>query len=68
MKIRNGLRATLEIAESESSSGILQEGISELQPILSKYLDSVITDLRNIGSIVNYSDKSSGSCFVKTSK
>ena len=59
-KVRYGLRAMIEINDNESSSGVLQKEISEIQEIPLKYLDSIITGLRNAGLIVNYSGKSSG--------
>ena len=59
-KVRYGLRAMIEISNNESSTGILQKEISEAQDIPLKYLDSIITGLRNAGLIVNYSGKRSG--------
>ncbi len=59
-KIRYGLRAMIESNTNESSVGILQKDISAIQEIPLKYLDSIITGLRNAGLIVNYSGKRSG--------
>jgi Rrf2 family protein len=59
-KTRYGLRAMIEISKNEPSSGILQKEISKIQEIPLKYLDSIITGLRNAGLIVNYSGKRSG--------
>ena len=50
----------IEINKHKSSSGILQKDISKIQEIPLKYLDSIITGLRNACLIVNYSGKSSG--------
>ena len=54
-KVRYGLRAMIEIGSKEQTSGILQKEISEIQEIPLRYLDSIITDLRNAGLIVNFS-------------
>jgi Rrf2 family protein len=59
-KVRYGLRAMIEIYKNKSSTGILQKEISAAQEIPLKYLDSIITGLRNAGLIANYSGKSSG--------
>ena len=59
-KTRYGLRAMIEISKNDPSSGILQKEISEIQEIPLKYLDSIITGLRNAGLIVNFSVKRSG--------
>ena len=59
MKVRYGLRAMIEISLNESSS-MLQKDISKNQDIPLKYLDTIITGLRNAGLIVNYSGKRSG--------
>jgi len=59
-KVRYGLRALIEMNTNESSSGILQKDISEIQEIPLKYLDSIIAGLKSAGLIVNYSGKSSG--------
>ena len=59
-KVRYGLRAMIEISNNKSSSGILQKEISAAQEIPLKYLDSIITGLRNAGLIVNFGGKRSG--------
>ena len=59
-KVRYGLRAMIEISNNESSSSIQQKEISAAQEIPLKYLDSIITGLRNAGLIVNYRGKRSG--------
>ena len=59
-KVRYGLRAMIEISKKESPPGILQKEISAAQEIPLKYLDSIITGLRNAGLIVNYGGKRSG--------
>ena len=59
-KVRYGLRAVIEISNNKSSPGMLQKDISAAQEIPLKYLDSIITGLRNAGLIVNYAGKRSG--------
>lgn len=59
-KVRYGLRAMIEIGSNEPGSGILQKEIAEIQEIPLRYLDSIITGLRNAGLIVNFSGKRSG--------
>ena len=59
-KVRYGLRAMIEISHNESSTGLLQKDISAVQKIPLKYLDAIITGLRNAGLIVNYAGKRSG--------
>ena len=59
-KVRYGLRAMIEINLNDTSLGILQKDISANQDIPLKFLDSIITDLRNASLIVNYSGKRSG--------
>ena len=59
-KVRYGLRAMIEISNNKSSPGILQKEISAAQEIPLKYLDSIITGLRNAGLIVNFAGKRSG--------
>ncbi len=59
-KVRYGLRAMIEINLKKSSSGILQKDISANQEIPLKFLDSIITDLRNAGLILNFAGKRSG--------
>ena len=57
-KVRYGLRAMIEIAQSPN--GILQKEISARQDIPLLYLDSIISGLRNAGLIVNRGGKGSG--------
>jgi len=59
-KVRYGLRAMIEISNNESSTGMLQKDISAAQEIPLKYLDAIITGLRNAGLIVNFAGKRSG--------
>ena len=59
-KVRYGLRAMIEINRNESSSGMLQKDIATNQEIPLNFLDSIITDLRNAGLIVNFAGKRSG--------
>jgi Rrf2 family protein len=59
-KVRYGLRAMIEISSNIHSPGILQKEISSAQEIPLKYLDSIITGLRNAGLIINYAGKRSG--------
>ncbi len=59
-KVRYGLRAMLDIAENYHNKGVLQKDISQRQEIPSKYLDSIITGLRNGGLILNTGGKGSG--------
>ena len=59
-KVRYGLRAMIEISLHEASSGMLQKDISVSQEIPLKFLDSIITGLRNAGLIINYAGKRSG--------
>ena len=59
-KVRYGLRAMIEICLNDSPGGILQKEISANQEIPLKFLDSIITGLRNAGLIVNFSGKRSG--------
>ncbi|MFK5857617.1 MAG: Rrf2 family transcriptional regulator [Bacteroidota bacterium] len=65
MKVRYGLRTMIEISTHESSSGILQKEISATQEIPIKFLDSIISSLRNSGLIINYSGKRSGYVLAK---
>ena len=59
-KVRYGLRAMIEISTRDNSIGVLQKDISKVQDIPLKYLDSIITGLRNAGLIVNFAGKRSG--------
>lgn len=62
-KVRYGLRTMIEIAQH--SDGILQKEIAERQVIPLRYLDSIITGLRNAGLIINVAGKSSGYILAK---
>ncbi|MEX2427086.1 MAG: Rrf2 family transcriptional regulator [Bacteroidales bacterium] len=59
-KVRYGLRAMLDIEKNFHGKGILQKEISQRQDISLKYLDSIITGLRNGGLIINTGGKGSG--------
>ena len=59
-KVRYGLRAIIDIAQNQTDEGILQKEIASRQAIPLKYLDSIITGLRNRGLIINVAGKSSG--------
>ena len=59
-KVSYGLRAMIEVNRNGSSTGILQKEIAQHQEIPLKYLDSIITGLRNAGLIVKYAGKRSG--------
>ena len=59
-KVRYGLRAMLAINKHTTSSGILQKEISAAEDIPIKYLDTIISGLRNAGLIMNFSGKRSG--------
>ncbi|MBW6460144.1 MAG: Rrf2 family transcriptional regulator [Bacteroidales bacterium] len=57
-KVRYGLRAMIDIAQNPK--GVLQKDIAQRQEIPLKYLDSLISNLRNAGLIVNLSGRGSG--------
>ena len=59
-KVRYGLRAMLAINKHTTTSGILQKEISAVEDIPLKYLDTIISGLRNAGLIMNFSGKRSG--------
>lgn len=59
-KVRYGLRAMIEIHLNKSESGMLQKDIATNQEIPLKFLDAIISDLRNASLIVNYAGKRSG--------
>lgn len=59
-KVRYGLRAIIDIAENQHEGGVLQKDINERQGIPLKYLDTIITGLRNHGLIINVRGKRSG--------
>lgn len=67
-KVRYGLRAMIEISNNESSTGMLQKDISAVQEIPLKYLDAIITGLRNAGLIVNFGGKRSGYILARPPK
>ncbi len=64
-KVRYGLRAMVDIAEYQQNEGILQKDIAERQEIPLKYLDAIITGLRNHGLIINIRGKRSGYKLIK---
>lgn len=66
MKVRYGLRALTDIAENQQTSdGVYQKDISRRQDIPLKYLDTIITGLRNNGLIMNVAGKRSGYTLMK---
>ena len=67
-KVRYGLRAMIEISTMDPDTGVLQKDISKAQEIPLKYLDAIITGLRNAGLVVNYSGKRSGYILTKLPK
>lgn len=66
-KVRYGLRAMIEISTNSFNVGMLQKEISENQNIPIKYLDTIISGLRNAGLIINHAGKSSGYILSKPS-
>jgi Rrf2 family protein len=56
-KVRYGLRALIEIANSNNVSGILQKDIANNQEISLKYLDSIVSSLKVKGLIANTKGK-----------
>ena len=64
-KVRYGLRAMIEIARENNTTGILQKEIAEKQCIPLSYLDSIITSLRNAGLIVNFAGRGAGYILAK---
>lgn len=50
----------IDIAEFQDTEGILQKDIAERQEIPLKYLDTIISGLKNSGLIINAGGKSSG--------
>lgn len=56
-KIRYGLRALIEIANSNNNNGIFQKDIAINQEISLKYLDSIISSLKTKGLITNSKGK-----------
>lgn len=66
MKVRYGLRALVDIASNQQTGdGVLQKDISRRQEIPLKYLDAIITGLRNSGLIMNVAGKGSGYKLMK---
>jgi Rrf2 family protein len=64
-KVRYGLRAITDIAQNQKNGGILQKEIANRQEIPLKYLDTIITGLKNSGLIINVAGKSSGYKLLK---
>lgn len=58
-KIRYGLRALIEISQNDHIP-TYQKNIADNQDIPLKYLDAIITGLKNAGLIVNFGGKRSG--------
>nr|WP_321354148.1 Rrf2 family transcriptional regulator [uncultured Draconibacterium sp.] len=65
-KTRYGLRAILEIALSDSGTGIYQKDISANQNISYKYLDHIINSLKVAGLVTKAAGRRSG--YVLTRK
>ena len=65
-KTRYGLRAVLEIALSDSGTGIYQKDISANQNISYKYLDHIINSLKVAGLVTKAAGRRSG--YVLTRK
>ena len=66
MKVRYGLRALIDIAKNQySGHGVLQKDISRREGIPLKYLDTIISGLRNRGLIRNTEGKRSGYTLMK---
>ncbi len=59
-KIRYGLRTMIEIADCQSSEGVLQKDIAQKQQISIKYLDYIISALKLKGLIRNVGGRGSG--------
>ncbi|HBB01406.1 MAG TPA: Rrf2 family transcriptional regulator [Porphyromonadaceae bacterium] len=59
-KIRYGLRTMIEIADCQSSEGILQKDIAQRQQISVKYLDYIVGALKLKGLIRNVGGRGSG--------
>ncbi|PKP06744.1 MAG: Rrf2 family transcriptional regulator [Bacteroidetes bacterium HGW-Bacteroidetes-5] len=59
-KIRYGMRAMIDIANSQNPEGVLQKDIALHQDISLKYLDSIIAALKLKGLIANSKGKGSG--------
>ncbi|MDZ7634357.1 MAG: Rrf2 family transcriptional regulator [Bacteroidales bacterium] len=66
MKVRYGLRALADIAINQhAGDGVFQKDISGRQEIPLKYLDTIISGLRNSGLIRNTAGKRSGYTLMK---
>ncbi|MCF6342902.1 MAG: Rrf2 family transcriptional regulator [Bacteroidales bacterium] len=59
-KVRYGLRAMIEISSHDNTGGILQKDIAEAQEIPLRYLDIIITGLKQAGLLINFSGRRSG--------
>jgi Rrf2 family protein len=59
-KVRYGLRTMLEIAAIENNQGILQKEIAKNQGISVKFLDKIVSSLKNAGLLLPVSGKKSG--------
>jgi Rrf2 family protein len=59
-KVQYGLKALIDIAGTQESVSAMQKEIAERQEIPLKYLDAIITGLKNNGLIVNKAGKGSG--------
>ncbi|MFB6340262.1 RrF2 family transcriptional regulator [Saccharicrinis sp. FJH62] len=65
-KTRYGLRAMMEIANSDQKTGIFQKDIAANQDISLKYLDHIIHALKVAGLITNVRGKKSGYILTKS--
>ena len=66
MKVRYGLRALADIAINQhDGDGVSQKDISGREDIPLKYLDTIISGLRNSGLIMNTAGKRSGYKLMK---
>ena len=59
-KVRYGLRAMIDIAEHQEKGSTLQKVIAERQEIPIKFLDIIITGLKNNGLILSKAGKGTG--------
>jgi len=59
-KVRYGLRAMIDIAQHQGMDSTLQKVIAERQEIPIKFLDIIITGLKNSGLILSKAGKGSG--------
>lgn len=65
-KVRYGLRAMIDIAENQENGSTLQKLIAERQEIPIKFLDSIITGIKNNGLILCKAGKGSGYRLART--